>query len=164
MRQMDICEGVPRFPGHTHTTEHPKGPKGKHPSIWRTPQWYFRESQGDIMIEMDQCMYGAETRKGTGLGGNLPHIRRLRRRCCHRYHSGRSRGQVKGVFLSKATATYPSELCRLLASLHIAAYVARIRLPAEFVGSSEVPGYFRARALLPSGLVKQPPVAPHHDV
>ena len=39
LRQMDICEGVFRFFGHTHSTEHPKDPKGKYPSIWATPQW-----------------------------------------------------------------------------------------------------------------------------
>ena len=133
LRQMDICEGVFffRFSGHTHSTEHPKDPKGKYPAIWATPQWKYREAQGDIMIETDQCMFGAETRKGTGIGGNLPFIRRLRRRCGHRFHAGRSRGQVQGVFLSKAIATYPSELCRVLAGLHINAYAERIRFASD---------------------------------
>ena len=116
------------------------------------------------MIETDQCMFGAETRKGTGIGGNLLFIRHLRRRCGHRFHAGRSRGQVQGVFLSKATATYPSELCRVLAGLHINAYAERIRFASDFSGPLDVPGYVGERGILRSGLVKLSLVGPLRDV
>ena len=46
---------------------------------------------------------------------------------------------------SKAIATYPSELCRVLAGLHINAYAERIRFASDFSGPLDVPGYVGER-------------------
>ena len=73
-------------------------------------------------------------------------------------------GTGAGFFLSKATATYPSELCRVLAGLHINAYAERIRFASEFSGPLDVPGYVGERGILRSGLVKLPLVGPLRDV
>ena len=73
-------------------------------------------------------------------------------------------GQVQGVFLSKSTATYPSELCRVLAGLHINAYAERIRFASDFSGPLDVPECVGPRGILRSGLVKLPLVGPLRDV
>ena len=159
LRHIDVCNGVELNHG-THSTEHPIDPKGRFPSIWASPQWRARIQQGNSQVDLDQCMYGAETKKATTIGGNLPGLPRLRQKCCHRVHAGKSRGFAKGKFLSAKTSRYPSELCRLLASLHVNAYVKRVSAVTDICDPP--PPYFGASGILPTGKprVPLPPAVP----
>ena len=119
-------------------------------------------SAGDSTVDLDQCMYHAETKKATTIGGNVEFLSRLRRQCCHRIHSGRSRGYAHGKFLSAKTSTYPSELCRSIAALHVNHYKKRRKSAVEF---GDQPGpYYGARALQPNGRARAPLPPPCKDV
>ena len=144
MRHLDICDAVAAGEG-SETTEHPIDPGTEpFPSIWVTPQWRRREALGDLTVNFDQCEYGAETKKGTTVGGNIDTLMKLRAKCSHRVHTGKSGGFANGKFRSARKSTYPPMLCGVLAALHIHHYKQQTSAadilpePSPYVGAPGV--------------------------
>ena len=83
---------------------------------------------GGVAVTLDQCMYGAATRKRTTLAGNLCGLHSLHEKCCHKKHAQRSGGKdmsanAPNQFHSKGTEEYPSELCKSLALLIVTSFI-----------------------------------------
>ena len=109
--------------GSCWTLEHPRD-KGQYPypSIWILDIVIALEMLANAQrVHIDQCMLGAVSRKSTTISGNVDGLDLIGPFVCnHESHSVRLHGRAAdGTFLTTPAARYPSELCRLLAELHL---------------------------------------------
>jgi len=165
LRHLDLKTGVVTMGGRG-VTEHPSDPKVKpFPSVFATPQMRaFATAHGAQHITLDQCMYGAPTRKRTDVMAVLEGIEGLATKCTHRRHA-RPCGGVRpdGGFFSTGTEVYPSHLCRALAQLVVDSFLEHGlgRSPGEAVVP---PPWAGLRGVTPTGRARHAPVPPAHEV
>ena len=127
--------------GATVSLEHPADPAAEpYPSIFCTPEFaYFRSFCSLLYGILDQCMFGAETKKPTGLGITNRNGRAasLLQRCCHTYRHKSVIGADRnnpGVFATAALARYPSGLNECLAAAHVDQWCDSLRGTGEVFG------------------------------
>lgn len=140
LRQLDIADGVASC-GGSAVTEHPADP-GHAPfsSIFATLQFrQFRAKHPDsLLVQTDQCMRGAATRKRTMLGGCLRGLHTFYCHCDHGSHStGNSKRRNDGSFKTQGTEMYPSHFCKDLAMLFIRAFTCSSRPERTGCGTAQ---------------------------
>ena len=106
--------------GGTFLLEHPADPgQAPYPSIWSLPETNeLKKNTGAETIRLDQCMFGQPFRKATFIMTNaFSDTTQLQRRCCHSSHQPLQGQAADGSFNTQAAQTYPSELCKTLATI-----------------------------------------------
>ena len=104
--------------------EHPDDPLPPYPSIWRTEEVkaLVKDSASQI-VRLDQCAFGAPTKKPTMIMVNSPKVDALQLRCgdvpahTHEVLEGR---EVDGQFRTRRGMVYPQKLCAALAATLLA--------------------------------------------
>ena len=106
--------------GGVFLLEHPRDPGAPpYPSIWNLDEVRALQQQsGAKLIDLDQCMFGQEAQKGTNiLATTHGAVEALELRCGHQSHVSVLKGtNADGSFRTAAAQTYPSALCRAMAS------------------------------------------------
>ena len=100
--------------------QHPDDPLAPYPSIWRTEEVKsLVEDSGSQVVRLDQCAFGAPTKKPTMIMINAPEVDALQLRCgdvpahTHEVLEGR---EVDGQFRTRRGMVYPQRLCAALAA------------------------------------------------
>ena len=101
--------------------EHPADPGTPYPSFIPTVEFQRWVSQHRLVVfELDQCMFGARTRKPTAIAITPKHTRHLRKRCRHSSHPAMVGPTANGSFATRPMAAYPQGLCEALAKAFVA--------------------------------------------
>lgn len=126
LRALDILDGT-LSTGGAALKEHPADRKCRpYPSIFRTPQWRaFARRHAALVHQIDQCMFGAPSRKRTSLGmGRLP-FDFTQSKCIHKGRHEKTLGgfdKAAGKFVTSGSEAYPEEMCRRIAEAFLRSY------------------------------------------
>ena len=110
--------------GGAHLLEHPADPLVVQPwnsndiaSMWATLEYFgFQRRTDSVQYIFDQCMVGGLARKRTTMSTDLDGFGPGLAYCDGKHQHGRSSGKdSEGRYVSARLATYPSQLCRLIA-------------------------------------------------
>ena len=120
LSSLRILEAIaPRGPV---TLEHPADPGcSPYPSIFLTPEVQDWERRvGAVRVTFPQCQWGCPALKETTLTGTAHGMQRLEKPCNHKTHAASLCGKDDaGYFRSRMAQAYPSELCEMMATIHV---------------------------------------------
>jgi len=103
--------------------EHPADPGvAPFPSLFATAECLaLQQASGAVLVTLDQCRFGAPSRKSTTILSTIPNVSALELRCNHKGHDLVLVGlDEHGRFRTAAAQEYPAALCEAFAQVALA--------------------------------------------